>query len=138
MVKKLQVSKLDTEPPCKSQKKHAKHITDDDTSVVDVNDTKIQYVLDSNEASPDEEEKQQQGNKLLKQETLAWLIKKPTGPGPAAFTQENLLHMVTQFVVVENQVRLTVKITLRFILTSLCPSRSLLLKKQNFKIALLP
>jgi len=43
-----------TLPSCKSHQKHAKHATDDDISVVDVDDVESQYVLDNNEASSNE------------------------------------------------------------------------------------
>ena len=45
----------DTLPSCKSRRKRAKHITDDDTSVVDVDDIESQYVLDNDETSSNEE-----------------------------------------------------------------------------------
>lgn len=46
---------------------------------------------------------------VSKQGTLDSLITKSGLVGPQAFTRENLLHVVTQFVTVDDQVRLTVK-----------------------------
>jgi hypothetical protein len=48
--------------------------------------------------------------KVAKQGTLDTLVMKSVGP--QVFTHENLLHVVTQFVTVDDQVRLTVGITL--------------------------
>jgi len=45
----------DTLPSCKSCRKHARHTTDDDISVVDVDDVESQRVSDNNETSSDEE-----------------------------------------------------------------------------------
>jgi len=45
----------DTLPSCKSRRKRAKHTTDDDTSVVDVDDVVSQYVSDNDETSSNAE-----------------------------------------------------------------------------------
>lgn len=58
-----------------------------------------------------EMEEARQGNKSSKQGTLAQLMK--TSTGPTTFTRENLLHMVTQFITVDDQVRLTIETTLK-------------------------
>jgi len=47
-------------------------------------------------------------------------VKKSTELEPITFTRENLLHMVTQFVAVDDQVRLIVEMTLKFTLMRLC------------------
>ena len=47
------------------------------------------------------------------------------------FTHKNLLHMVTQFVTVDDQVRCTFKMTLKFTLTRLCLPVTLHCKKDN-------
>jgi hypothetical protein len=43
-----------TLPSCKSREKRAKYTTDDDTSVVDVDDVESQYVSDNDETSSNE------------------------------------------------------------------------------------
>ena len=56
-------------------------------------------------------EEAQKGIKSAKQGTLDSLIKKPTGL--QMFTRESLLHMVTQFIAVDDQVSPAVKSTLK-------------------------
>ena len=65
-------------------------------------------------------EEERQGNRSSKQGTLDQLVKKSTELEPITFTRENLLHMVTQFVAVDDQVRLIVEMTLKFTLMRLC------------------
>jgi len=71
----------------------------------------------------------QQGNKLLKLGTLDKSMK--TSTGPMTFTRENLLHMVTQFITVDDQVRLTIETTLKFSLMRLCLPVTLCCEKDN-------
>jgi hypothetical protein len=52
-------------------------------------------------------EDERMGKKVGTQGTLDGLLKKPKGP--LVFTRENLLHVVTQFVAVDDQVRLTIR-----------------------------
>src|SRR6266481_3806434 len=51
-------------------------------------------------------EAEQQGIKSSTQGTLDSMVKKPTGP--QVFTHENVLHMVTQFIAIDDQVSLAV------------------------------
>ena len=74
-------------------------------------------------------EEARQGNKSSKQGTLDKVMKPSTGP--TTFTRENLLHMVTQFITVDDQVRLTIETTLKFSLTRLCLPVTLRCEKDN-------
>jgi hypothetical protein len=51
--------------------------------------------------------------------------------GPTTFTRENLLHMVTQFITVDDQVRLTIETTLKFTLMRLCLPVTLCYEKDH-------
>jgi hypothetical protein len=53
---------------------------------------------------------EQNGKNISKQRTLDPLRMKSAGP--EVFNRDNLLHVVTQFVAVDDQVRLTIEITL--------------------------
>jgi len=74
-------------------------------------------------------EEARQGDKSSTQGTLDKVMK--TSTGPTTFTRENLLHMVTQFITVDDQVRLTIETTLKFSLTRSCLPVTLRCEKDN-------
>ena len=52
-----------------------------------------------------EDEKKGKKGKVVTQGTLDGLLIVPVAPVMPVFTRENLLHMVTQFIAVDDQVR---------------------------------
>jgi hypothetical protein len=70
---------------------------------------------------------------VVKQGTLDKVVGKT--PGPLVFNREDLLHAVTQFIAVDDQVRLTVDTSPNHLILA---SRSPLREKQHFEIAWLP
>ena len=67
--------------------------------------------------------------KVVKQGTLDMLVSKMAGP--LVFNCEDLLHAVTQFITVDDQVRLTVDMSLNHLILA---SHSPLQEKQHFKL----
>lgn len=76
-------------------------------------------------------EDEKRGKKLGTQGTLDGLLVEK--PAPVVFTRENVLHVITQFIAVDNQVRLTVRYNLQYLY--LLHSPSPLQTKQHFEIA---
>jgi hypothetical protein len=70
---------------------------------------------------------------VVKQGTLDTLVSKTAGL--LVFNCEDLLHAVTQFIAVDDQVRLTVYLSLNHLILA---SHSQLQEKQHFEIAWLP
>ena len=70
---------------------------------------------------------------MVKQGTLDALVSKTAGL--LVFNREDLLHAVTQFITVDDQVRLTVDTSLNHLILA---SHSLLREKHHFEIAWLP